>query len=816
MGTKIAELPVLPIEILPTPNGHEVNTGAYTARFKPSADAPAMVEFETQGKVFTWETADLAFVNEDGLKDYVFTVAAAPAEAAGSVLLYNRSFPDVDDRFTALHDRLKHDVILGACPRLPAPFLNDPAFFAVEGFISVPADVELWANGQLQPAGFTTAGAISFKADGLDLWEIPALTVKDTNGVQGTGRYDVEVTDQGIVLRCLVAYEWLQGAVYPVEIDPTIIGLTTPTLTPFSFVVAPSGRQYLGTTSSSSTYRSRLYYSDDLSVFSLLSDAAFQSVNNNAGLPRMLCDASNNVHYFTGFMDSVGGNDGNVRYSRVKSDGTFSPVNETVAFTNLVWHNPDTSIALTSSRLALVYSAYVSSQSRLYYKESFNWDGVATPTWSAPVTVYSSPDNIDYTQLLAYGDTLYLFYISTGVWYVRTKVASGAWSGATSLAVFSSNRVIFRISSAGVLHAVSSSGAALQNVLRYRTSNDGITWSASVDYTQPYGWGSSSTNFTFGLNGESPEVFFIRARSYWESGIGDWVSTNDREFARWTTLANPTVLRAWSTGGSSIYSVSCYAKAANSKLGYAYVEAGTVYIDYLIFNAAPNAPMILSPVSAAGYTLNVRSQFKATVVDPDVNALTSIELQVAADAAFTAGVQTFAVNGSWASGSTVAITPTADLPTGTRYARARAYDGSVWGGYSATLQLLIKTEAQTWADATATIDPLGPGVKHDWITELRTAVNAARQFRGIAAYTFTDAVLDTTKDIRGTYLRQLREAMAAALTQVGITAVWTDAVITDLVTTGWTPAQIAVSNSDDATDRKGQYWIELREYMKQV
>jgi len=87
----------------------------------------------------------------------------------------------------------------------------------------------------------------------------------------------------------------------------------------------------------------------------------------------------------------------------------------------------------------------------------------------------------------------------------------------------------------------------------------------------------------------------------------------------------------------------------------------------------------------------------------------------------------------------------------------------------------------TWTD-----DPLVPGttvVKAVHLTELRDAVNAARTAHGLSAVTWTETVTPEVTPIKAVHIAELRDALAAVYTHAGVTApTYTDATLTQEVT----------------------------------
>jgi hypothetical protein len=74
-------------------------------------------------------------------------------------------------------------------------------------------------------------------------------------------------------------------------------------------------------------------------------------------------------------------------------------------------------------------------------------------------------------------------------------------------------------------------------------------------------------------------------------------------------------------------------------------------------------------------------------------------------------------------------------------------------------------------------------IKAVHITQLRSAVNAARAAAGLTAFTFTDAALAPGNVIKAVHITELRTALAPVLSAISVTPSYTDPTITPGVTT---------------------------------
>lgn len=256
------------------------------------------------------------------------------------------------------------------------------------------------------------------------------------------------------------------------------------------------------------------------------------------------------------------------------------------------------------------------------------------------------------------------------------------------------------------------------------------------------------------------------------------------------------------TAGTTYYYRVRVQDSKNGYSGYT-PSSGT---NSFVTNMAPAAPTFAN-LSSNGYTLNRRPKFFITVSDPDTgNTVTNLQVQISTTSAFSSlavdaqkladsgfGTTTAGFTGlPTASNASATVTwvPQADLPTSILYLRVRAKDNNnLWSAWSATQQFTVALAP--WDD---TIPDDATGFKAAWLVDLANAINAARQFRGLAVATFTDGSLTNAHDIKAIHVTERRTKLAECLQVVGQFPSWTDATLT----------------SD--TDRKGKHIRELRNF----
>lgn len=206
-----------------------------------------------------------------------------------------------------------------------------------------------------------------------------------------------------------------------------------------------------------------------------------------------------------------------------------------------------------------------------------------------------------------------------------------------------------------------------------------------------------------------------------------------------------------------------------------------------------------APTVASGYTLNYRPQIWFTVSYFDTDDLTDVQIVFSTNSNFATASSTYQYTVSatgwdlaspFEGGTVSTYTPQTDLffpdspddsdDTTTHYMRIRSSGTNCWGNWSDTRKFVVKS-SWTWTDSNLTADSTAVRAVH--LTELMTAIDNVRQFRGLSAGSWTDSSItaDVT-EVRKVHMDELRSNLATALDIVGASYSWTDPTITSDVT----------------------------------
>lgn len=176
----------------------------YELLFPGSADKP--FEIKGNGATFQWTPTELVYKDETDQYDYIVGSSPSSLNVMKNQVRYARTFPDADDFFNVEGESVKHWTILNEPPRAQADYLTGKIYFGVSGLIS----------------GLPLAPGV-YDHISTDAMTLPKPIVKDVAGSQIEGFYEVVDSTSGQQLFIWFDASFLDNAVYPVMIDPTVV-----------------------------------------------------------------------------------------------------------------------------------------------------------------------------------------------------------------------------------------------------------------------------------------------------------------------------------------------------------------------------------------------------------------------------------------------------------------------------------------------------------------------------------------------------------------------------------------------------------------
>ena len=204
---------------------YEMEKAQYHAYFQDDANTGEAVRFEKDGYYFIYDLSGgkMQWAEQEGDPSKTKSIGAiqsATIEVNGNEVNYPQAFLNTNLTYSVYNDMLKENFILYTMPTLEAGYL----FLEYSGEIRYSPELHMYAEGENKTdKDFTTQGKVKFKdSDNNTIFYMPEPTVEDANATIELGFYDIKVSGGKIAFGLRVNKTFLEDAVYPVYIDPTI------------------------------------------------------------------------------------------------------------------------------------------------------------------------------------------------------------------------------------------------------------------------------------------------------------------------------------------------------------------------------------------------------------------------------------------------------------------------------------------------------------------------------------------------------------------------------------------------------------------
>lgn len=177
----------------------------------------------------TWQPDTIGFVDDKNNHDWIMAAPSPVGAIVDGCIVYDAGFAVIT--FEPQRDRIKQTTILKQALRAPDSTLVNPltAMLCLTGGITIPAGVNLFAQGQVQTGDFVTYGPIELHdAAGSPVMVFDWITGSDAAGHGTNGAYRILTDASGNrhVYEGVPAM-WLAVAQFPVSIDPTTVATST-------------------------------------------------------------------------------------------------------------------------------------------------------------------------------------------------------------------------------------------------------------------------------------------------------------------------------------------------------------------------------------------------------------------------------------------------------------------------------------------------------------------------------------------------------------------------------------------------------------
>jgi len=204
---------------------YEMTKNDFKAYFESNINTGEAVRYEKDGYYFTYDLGGgkMQWVEQEGDPTKTKAIGAISSSTAitdDNKIYYNNAFSYTNISYEILNNMLKEYFILSQMPK-DEPYL----YLEYTGEIKYSNDLTIFANGgDKENKDFQTTGSIEFRdLKNNTMFFLPEPTAWDSNGTYGEAYYNVKVSDEKIQFGLRVNKTFLEDAVYPVYIDPTIM-----------------------------------------------------------------------------------------------------------------------------------------------------------------------------------------------------------------------------------------------------------------------------------------------------------------------------------------------------------------------------------------------------------------------------------------------------------------------------------------------------------------------------------------------------------------------------------------------------------------
>lgn len=690
MAGTIVQLPTAPVQQVTDPvYAYKSDNGAFAAEFAPTIGTADAVKFTSKGYAFGWKPDNVVYIDASGNMDIIVGVnAAAVAQVWNNRVSYVGTSAMTSDIFETENTQLKHIVRMDAPPRLPAGYVGTPAQVASGGTITYDSTLSIYANGQVQTTDFEVTGDIGFKdANGDLVYTLPMIVSTDVNGQTVNGTYKVTFNaDSTISFYGMVPWDWLQSAVYPVEIDPTVVVAA-------AYSTAGNGGRKI-VRLSNNWIVACVYNSSGLQMIYYVSKdngSTWSQLCYTSRQPSDWAIASNGTTVYTIMSISSG----------FSANGfwVFDAATQSNTDPSLTIYNPDTgqtsfgtgtSLAVDST--GAIHAAWCSKN--VTYPNSFNirysksTDGGVT--WATPTQITTDNTGLDTTEpsISVTSSNNPIILATFDGQAIESKVFNGtAWSNNGIFGgSYTQDSTIIAIDGTGAVHAFwhgTDTTYTTAAQIKYSKSTDGgVTWSAAVNLTTTASYTAAMASVVVAPTNNDIYVFYqspdASSGGYnniymlkYTASAGTWGSpaklTND------TTNHAQYPAAIWSLNNMN----------SNDAIRYIYedMQAGAVEYASIPMDTAPNAPVL---TAHANFPANQSATFGWAFSDPDPGDTPSAyQLQIYDIIAATTVVDT----GKAASTGETCVLPANTLTNGKQYQfRVTTWDSTglqgPWSSYS--------------------------------------------------------------------------------------------------------------------------------------
>lgn len=648
--------------------------GMYHVDIPSLASQPLSIGSHT-GESFSWTPTELLYKDGSQL-DYIVGSSPSTLAIRGNQVKYSRTFPDADDVFHLEGDRVKHWLILNEAPRTKAEYLTGTVYFGVSGIIS----------GVPLPPG-------EHEEINIEVFKLPKPVIKDLSGREIEGFYEVLDSGQGQQLFIWFDSSFLDSAVYPVMVDPTVIvnsGYSTAGNGGRKIVELSNG-WVVAAVWDPINYYIRLYVSKDKGT--TFTEATNMNLGGNNAKGLALASLNNVVY-------TIHSNSNGYVYYR-EYDAESNSLSSSITVDASQSSMGSISLVLNGTELHGVWTSkntsYPDAFNVRYAKGIRSIDG--TISWSSveQVTTFSSFDPNEKSVSVAVVNNIPAVFYDGGNSVTCVRKVNGSWAYSTinhvagyfqlnPSAVIDKNGVIHV-----VWHGLDGTDTTYYNIRYAKSTDQGSTWSTAVKLTIGNTMHCQKPSITCDKNNK----LYI---TYEENGVIKRIESTDIGES-WSAPVTVEI----GTNPNMAFDPSY----SSNLVPWVYMSGSTVKLEKIELNQPPNAPT-LTPKS--NFDAIKAADFYWTHNDPDPSdGQSAYQMQVVDNGS------TVLDTGKVASTQSKHTIPANTLANGKSYQwRVKTWDNadtegvySNYGTFSTsgtpTVSITSPTEAQVLTDSSVTV-----------------------------------------------------------------------------------------------------------------
>jgi len=203
----------------------EMTKGIYKAYFQDNINTGEAVRFEKDGYHFIYDLSGgkMQWIEQEGNPTKTKSIGAILSSVPtikDNKIIYENGFLNTNVSYFVFNEMLKENFILKSLPTGGADFF----YLDFTGEIKHSSNLTIFANGENQTdKNFQTNQKIEFRdVNQNTIFYLPQPTITDADGDVDIGLYDIKISAGKIQFGLRANKTFLENAVYPVVIDPTV------------------------------------------------------------------------------------------------------------------------------------------------------------------------------------------------------------------------------------------------------------------------------------------------------------------------------------------------------------------------------------------------------------------------------------------------------------------------------------------------------------------------------------------------------------------------------------------------------------------